>query len=143
MGERVGTEQNRTLKRSVGERESDSGFLLFYGENNNASETETAMANTSLEDVPSMDLMTELLRRFKCSSKPDKRLILIGISIFLSLEEEFSLSFRFAVNPDPKMLLLNSSMFLRSLRSNVVDADFRVSFVRHLLSFNRENAENF
>ncbi|XP_076940405.1 adenylate kinase 4-like [Bidens hawaiensis] len=38
------------------------------------------MANTttSLEDVPSLDMMTELLRRFKCSSKPDKRLILIG-----------------------------------------------------------------
>ncbi|KAI3694157.1 hypothetical protein L1987_77118 [Smallanthus sonchifolius] len=38
------------------------------------------MANTSasLEDVPSLDIMTELLRRFKCSSKPDKRLILIG-----------------------------------------------------------------
>ncbi|KAD5317184.1 hypothetical protein E3N88_17130 [Mikania micrantha] len=35
------------------------------------------MAN-SLEDVPSLDIMTELLRRFKCSSKPDKRLILIG-----------------------------------------------------------------
>ncbi|KAJ3671467.1 hypothetical protein LUZ60_007546 [Juncus effusus] len=34
------------------------------------------MAN--LEDVPSMELMTELLRRMKCSSKPDKRLILIG-----------------------------------------------------------------
>ncbi|KAL4573855.1 hypothetical protein LXL04_020675 [Taraxacum kok-saghyz] len=33
---------------------------------------------TSLEDVSSMDMMTELLRRFKCSSKPDKRLILIG-----------------------------------------------------------------
>ncbi|KAL8208231.1 hypothetical protein R6Q57_007643 [Mikania cordata] len=33
---------------------------------------------TSLEDVPSLDIMTELLRRFKCSSKPDKRLILIG-----------------------------------------------------------------
>uniref|UniRef100_A0A251V3H0 adenylate kinase n=1 Tax=Helianthus annuus TaxID=4232 RepID=A0A251V3H0_HELAN len=32
----------------------------------------------SLEDVPSVDMMTELLRRFKCSSKPDKRLILIG-----------------------------------------------------------------
>ncbi|KAG6506313.1 hypothetical protein ZIOFF_031636 [Zingiber officinale] len=31
-----------------------------------------------LEDVPSLDLMTELLRRMKCSSKPDKRLILIG-----------------------------------------------------------------
>ncbi|XP_039132911.1 adenylate kinase 4 [Dioscorea cayenensis subsp. rotundata] len=31
-----------------------------------------------LEDVPSVELMTELLRRFKCSSKPDKRLILIG-----------------------------------------------------------------
>ncbi|XP_071703005.1 adenylate kinase 4-like [Rutidosis leptorrhynchoides] len=36
------------------------------------------MASTSLEDVPSVDIMTELLRRFKCSSKPDKRLILIG-----------------------------------------------------------------
>ncbi|KAL4318130.1 hypothetical protein GQ457_18G022440 [Hibiscus cannabinus] len=32
----------------------------------------------ALEDVPSVDIMTELLRRFKCSSKPDKRLILIG-----------------------------------------------------------------
>lgn len=33
-----------------------------------------------LEDVPSLDLMTELLRRMKCASKPDKRLILIGIT---------------------------------------------------------------
>ncbi|XP_052137730.1 adenylate kinase 3 isoform X1 [Oryza glaberrima] len=32
----------------------------------------------SLEDVPSMELMTELLRRMKCSSKPDKRVILVG-----------------------------------------------------------------
>ncbi|KAK1565586.1 hypothetical protein Q3G72_030140 [Acer saccharum] len=32
----------------------------------------------NLEDVPSTDLMSELLRRMKCSSKPDKRLILIG-----------------------------------------------------------------
>ncbi|KAM0940027.1 putative adenylate kinase [Dioscorea sansibarensis] len=31
-----------------------------------------------LEEIPSVDLMTELLRRLKCSSKPDKRLILIG-----------------------------------------------------------------
>ncbi|KAI3787277.1 hypothetical protein L1987_41636 [Smallanthus sonchifolius] len=37
-----------------------------------------ANSSTSLEDVPSLDIMTELLRRFKCSSKPDKRLILIG-----------------------------------------------------------------
>ncbi|KVH95668.1 hypothetical protein Ccrd_002241 [Cynara cardunculus var. scolymus] len=37
-----------------------------------------ATSSTSLEDVPSLDIMTELLRRFKCSSKPDKRLILIG-----------------------------------------------------------------
>ncbi|GJN34212.1 hypothetical protein PR202_gb22857 [Eleusine coracana subsp. coracana] len=34
----------------------------------------------NLEDVPSLDLMHELLRRMKCSSKPDKRLILIGPS---------------------------------------------------------------
>nr|CAB3463405.1 unnamed protein product [Digitaria exilis] len=33
----------------------------------------------NLEDVPSLDLMHELLRRMKCSSKPDKRLILIGM----------------------------------------------------------------
>ncbi|KAK4781936.1 hypothetical protein SAY86_016038 [Trapa natans] len=32
----------------------------------------------NLEDVQSVDLMTEILRRLKCSSKPDKRLILIG-----------------------------------------------------------------
>ncbi|XP_008783799.1 adenylate kinase 4 isoform X4 [Phoenix dactylifera] len=31
-----------------------------------------------LADIPSVDLMTELLRRMKCASKPDKRLILIG-----------------------------------------------------------------
>ncbi|KAG9149571.1 hypothetical protein Leryth_021512 [Lithospermum erythrorhizon] len=37
-----------------------------------------AASSVSLEDVPSMDIMTELLRRFKCSEKPDKRLILIG-----------------------------------------------------------------
>ncbi|KAH7684986.1 Adenylate kinase/UMP-CMP kinase protein [Dioscorea alata] len=31
-----------------------------------------------LADVPSVDLMTELLRRMKCASKPDRRLIFIG-----------------------------------------------------------------
>ncbi|XP_073100265.1 adenylate kinase 4-like isoform X3 [Elaeis guineensis] len=31
-----------------------------------------------LEDIPSVDLMTELLGRMKCAFKPDKRLILIG-----------------------------------------------------------------
>ncbi|XP_071731745.1 adenylate kinase 4-like [Rutidosis leptorrhynchoides] len=35
-------------------------------------------AENFLEDVPSQDLMTELLRRMKCATKPDKRLILIG-----------------------------------------------------------------
>uniref|UniRef100_R7W5Z8 adenylate kinase n=1 Tax=Aegilops tauschii TaxID=37682 RepID=R7W5Z8_AEGTA len=33
---------------------------------------------TNIEDVPSVELMTELLRRAKCSSKPDKRIILVG-----------------------------------------------------------------
>ncbi|KAK6242247.1 hypothetical protein QUC31_014074 [Theobroma cacao] len=37
-----------------------------------------ASSAVALEDVPSVDIMTELLRRFKCSSKTDKRLILIG-----------------------------------------------------------------
>jgi hypothetical protein len=35
----------------------------------------------NLEDVPSLDLMHELLRRMKCSSKPDKCLILIDTEI--------------------------------------------------------------
>ncbi|CAH1423210.1 unnamed protein product [Lactuca virosa] len=35
-------------------------------------------AAANLEDVASVDLMTELLRRMKCSTKPDKRLILVG-----------------------------------------------------------------
>ena len=39
-------------------------------------------SSVNLEDVPSMDLMTELLRRMKCSTKPDKRLILIGDFLF-------------------------------------------------------------
>lgn len=39
----------------------------------------TSSAAENLEDVPSVDLMTELLRRMKCSTKPDKRLILVGI----------------------------------------------------------------
>lgn len=40
-----------------------------------------ASSAVALEDVTSVDIMTELLRRFKCSSKPDKRLILIGSSL--------------------------------------------------------------
>eukprot|EP01018_Ginkgo_biloba_P021124 Gb_16638 [translate_table: standard] len=37
-----------------------------------------AQATMDLADVPSLDLMTELLRRMKCANKPDKRLILVG-----------------------------------------------------------------
>lgn len=44
-----------------------------------------ASSSVELEDVPSVDIMTELLRRFKCSSKPDKRLVLIGTILLLFL----------------------------------------------------------
>uniref|UniRef100_A0A0C9RS15 adenylate kinase n=1 Tax=Wollemia nobilis TaxID=56998 RepID=A0A0C9RS15_9CONI len=37
-----------------------------------------SIANMDLADVPSLDLMTELLRRMKCANKPEKRLILVG-----------------------------------------------------------------
>ncbi|KAJ4960639.1 hypothetical protein NE237_020549 [Protea cynaroides] len=37
-----------------------------------------ASSAVNLEDIPSLDLMTELLRRMKCSTKPDKRVILVG-----------------------------------------------------------------
>ncbi|XP_041996504.1 adenylate kinase 4-like [Salvia splendens] len=35
-------------------------------------------APANLEDMLSVDLMTELLRRLKCQTKPDKRLIFVG-----------------------------------------------------------------
>ncbi|KAK1266011.1 Adenylate kinase B [Acorus gramineus] len=35
-------------------------------------------SSADLSDVPSVDLVTEVLRRMKCSTKPDKRLILVG-----------------------------------------------------------------
>ncbi|XP_022987556.1 adenylate kinase 4-like [Cucurbita maxima] len=38
----------------------------------------SSSGSARLEDVPSIDLMSELLRRMKCASKSDKRLILIG-----------------------------------------------------------------
>lgn len=37
-----------------------------------------ASASADLADVATTDLMSELLRRMKCASKPDKRVILIG-----------------------------------------------------------------
>ncbi|KAF9588254.1 hypothetical protein IFM89_008666 [Coptis chinensis] len=37
-----------------------------------------ASSSSSLENVETIDLMTELLRHIKCSTKPDKRHILIG-----------------------------------------------------------------
>lgn len=37
-----------------------------------------ASATADLADVATTDLMTELLRRMKCASKPEKRVILIG-----------------------------------------------------------------
>ena len=42
-----------------------------------------ASSGAALEDIPSVDIMTELLRRFKCNSKPDKRLILVGVYIYI------------------------------------------------------------
>lgn len=38
----------------------------------------TGGAAADLEDVQTVDLMSELLRRLKCAQKPDKRLIFIG-----------------------------------------------------------------
>ena len=49
-----------------------------------------ASSGATLEDIPSVDIMTELLRRFKCNSKADKRLVLVGVCahlIFLFLVE--------------------------------------------------------
>ncbi|KAJ7560536.1 hypothetical protein O6H91_04G134100 [Diphasiastrum complanatum] len=37
-----------------------------------------AAAATDVSDVPTQDLMSELLRRFKCATKPEKRIILVG-----------------------------------------------------------------
>ncbi|OMO60436.1 Adenylate kinase [Corchorus capsularis] len=51
-------------------------FLLLLHTKSHGKGLDTLIV--ALEDVPSVDIMTEVLRRLKCSSKPDKRLILIG-----------------------------------------------------------------
>lgn len=67
-----------------------------------------AMASSSaavnLEDVPSVDLMTEVLRRMKCASKPDKRLILVGTYTFFCLYFPQVLIFILVLLSDPKIL---------------------------------------
>ncbi len=46
-------------------------------------EPEVIMAAAAqLEDVPNESLFSELLRRMKCAPKPEKRIILVGISVF-------------------------------------------------------------
>lgn len=65
-------------------------------------------ASANLEDVPSVDLMTELLRRMKCSTKPDKRLILVG-NIFFQCFKHFHLNF-----------VLQSLGLVNLLRSDVI-----------------------
>jgi len=87
--------------------------------------TTTVMASSNLEDVPSVDLMSELLRRLKCSSKPDKRLILVGNSIHLSLS-------LFFLSIDDIMLFI--LVFIVQIRTYClllrnVDALFRVLYV--------------
>lgn len=60
----------------------------------------SSAAAVNLDDVPSLDLMTELLRRMKCAPKPDKRLILIGIlfsSLFLPIHHLHPGSFFFQI----------------------------------------------
>lgn len=44
-----------------------------------------------LEDVQTVDLMSELLRRLKCAQKPDKRLIFIGTSSIAYLGKRLNL----------------------------------------------------
>ena len=43
-----------------------------------------AAASANLEEVTTVDLMTELLHRMKCATKPDKRLILVGTDLSFS-----------------------------------------------------------
>ncbi|AED95934.1 adenylate kinase [Arabidopsis thaliana] len=38
----------------------------------------SSAASVDMEDIQTVDLMSELLRRMKCASKPDKRLVFIG-----------------------------------------------------------------
>ena len=64
----------------------------------------SSSAATNLEDVPSLDLMTELLRRMKCASKPDKRLILVGISMFSAAINHKVFIFTLGLPSDLKIL---------------------------------------
>lgn len=72
--------------------------------------TSSALAN--LEDVLSVDLMSELLRRFKCSDKPDKRLILVGIHIFIYLRKYIHMRLLYSIIsfPSVEMLALDNEI---------------------------------
>lgn len=63
--------------------EGDRFRSIFRSAEEEEEEREEMDSNggVDLADIPSVDLTTELLRRMKCASKPDKRLILIGIYI--------------------------------------------------------------
>ena len=47
-----------------------------------------AAAKVVLEDVEDKDLMNELLRRMKCAPKPEKRVVLIGLSCNLPFSRQ-------------------------------------------------------
>lgn len=63
-------------------------------------------AQANLEDVPSVDLMSELLRRFKCSDKPDKRLILVGIRLFIYLRKHIHMRLPCSIISFPSVEML-------------------------------------
>lgn len=63
------------------EEKAREGDSRISGEEAVREEAGMATGSVDLEEVPSVDLMTELLRRMKCATKPDKRLILIGTDL--------------------------------------------------------------
>ena len=87
-------------------------------------------AAANLEDVASVDLMTELLRRMKCSTKPDKRLILVGKLLCFSLKFSMSIS---SILFSPKFSRHLYMSIVHFLRSDAI-LSRRSFFVNALLS---------
>ncbi|KAE9467538.1 hypothetical protein C3L33_00552, partial [Rhododendron williamsianum] len=90
-------------------------------------------SSPNLEDIPSTDLMTELLRRMKCSTKPDKRLILIDTDAFDYDETKPPIKQVYSSDELFLRLFPISKSYLESLYGELVSDDLVVGIIDEAL----------
>ena len=76
----LGEQEERSPRSGKGGRSSQALLLLCFLKEQQQSSERSREAMASLEDVSNDDLFAEFLRRMKCATKGEKRIILIGIA---------------------------------------------------------------